>query len=101
MRNNERKGAWTLLIGVLLFGALVWGLGGRQMREDRASETAGDSTEEVKVISDSISVDSHRSNGKRSRRARRSARARSASKSSTSAAPTRDILADTIPSSCP
>lgn len=105
MRTNERKGAWTLLIGVLLFGALVWGLGGHQMREDRAREAASDQQQVVILASDSTADDVDNANGKRSRHARRSRASKksskrsasgSASNKSASSAPTRDILADTI-----
>lgn len=106
MRTNERKGAWTLLIGVLLFGALVWGLGGRQMREDRAREAASDQQQVVTLASDSTADDADNANGKR-RHARRSRASKksskrsasgSASTKSASSVPTRDILADTITS---
>ncbi len=100
MRTNERKGAWTLLIGVLLFGALVWGLGGRQMREDSAREATAESAEVTTISSDSTADNA---NGKR-RHARRSRASKKSSKRSASgsasnksaSAPTRDILADTI-----
>ena len=57
MRANERKGAWTLLICVLLFGALVWGLGARRMRED---EKLPAKVETLEMNADSVAGDDAR-----------------------------------------
>ena len=86
-----------------MFGALVWGLGGRQMREDRAREAASDQQQVVTLASDSTADDADNANGKR-RHARRSRASKKSSKRSASgsasnksaSAPPRDILADTI-----
>ena len=44
MQQNERKGAWTLFVAILIFGALVWGYGGYE--RDKARK------ESVKVTAD-------------------------------------------------
>lgn len=100
MRANERKGAWTLLICVLLFGALFWGLGGRRMRDSRNSTDY----EPVEItMSDSVSDDrgddSDGTSGKRGNTKRQSKKRKSKSSVQQEAgAPYRDILADTIAS---
>ncbi|MDE7115890.1 MAG: hypothetical protein K2O56_05655 [Muribaculaceae bacterium] len=100
MRSNERKGAWTLLVCVLLFGALFWGLGGRRMRESRNSKDY----EPVEItMYDSVSVasgvDSGGTSGKRKNVKRQSKKRKSKSSGQQAAdAPYRDILADTIAS---
>ncbi len=100
MRTNERKGAWTLLICVLLFGALFWGLGGRRMRDSRNSTDY----EPVEItMSDSVSDDrgddSDGTSGKRGNTKRQSKKRKSKSSVQQEAgAPYRDILADTIAS---
>lgn len=98
MRTNERKGAWTLLICVLLFGALFWGLGGRRMHQSRSNKdyepaeiTMSDSE------SDDRADDSDGTSGKRGNTKRQSKKRKSKSSGQQEAgAPYRDILADTI-----
>lgn len=102
MRTNERKGAWTLLICVLLFGALFWGLGGRRMHQSRSNKdyepaeiTMSDSDSE----SDDRADDSDGTSGKRGNTKRQSKKRKSKSSGQQEAgAPYRDILADTIAS---
>lgn len=110
MRANERKGAWTLLICVLLFGALVWGLGARRMREDGKLPAK---VETLDMNADSVAADDARGtasaaakrrtrNKKGSAKSAKSAKsgrsAKSGSRRDVSTAAVRDILSDTIPS---
>ena len=43
MQQKERKGAWTLFIAILLFGAIVWGYGGYERDKERKA------AEEIKL----------------------------------------------------
>ena len=101
MRANERKGAWTLLICVLLFGDLVWGLGARRMREDGKLPAK---VETLEMNADSVAADDARGTAsaaakRRTRNRKGSAKsAKSASRRDVSPAAVRDILSDTIPS---
>lgn len=97
MRQDERKGAWTLLIAVLVFGALVWGIGGRKFREDRRQAEERQETQISVMENPADSVNDRTSNGSSHKRKRR-ASDRSKANNSPSAATvaTRDILADTI-----
>lgn len=91
MRMNERKGAWTLLICILLFGALVWGLGNRKMRENAAEQQ----TEQEILFSPGDSVSDTVANSGKNKRECSAAKSPRAVK--TNEIHVRDILADTIP----
>lgn len=104
---------------MLLFGALVWGLGARRMRED---EKLPAKVETLEMNADSVAGDDargtasaatqrrtrNRNGSAKSAKSGKAARlsksaksgrsARSASRRDVSAAATRDILSDTIPS---
>ncbi len=99
MRSEERKGAWLLLIGVLVFGALLWGLGGRYARGGSVED---DVKTEMTVLSsgpDSISVKDttiveQRLKGRRSKKTKH----RKAERKYVQDTPVRDLLSDTIKS---
>ena len=101
MRQDERKGAWTLLIAVLVFGALVWGYGGKKFREDREAERQNQQTEmavlEAPADSTALKGIGKSASDKATRNKPSSSKDRSsASSSRSSSSPSRDILADTI-----
>lgn len=99
MRASERKGAWTLLICILILGALLWGLGGRRMV---TGNDPGQPQAEVIVLpSDSMAEKAAvgKEKGERHRKDRKPGghKRKGKGRSGSVHAPVRDILGDTIP----
>ncbi len=108
MRQDERKGAWTLLVAVLVFGAIVWGIGGRQFREDRmkAEENQDIEVNVIKNPADSTAnadkgVSKKKKDKNSSKKNKKSTRGSTGKKSSAAISSSRDILSDTIKNSKP
>lgn len=111
MQQGERKGAWVLFVAVLLFGALVWGLGGRMRRDEEKKEKERNEAKQqeyerqVAAESDSIAAAIEKAaiekaeadSMRKAERKTKSGKKDVASTSHTSAKPTRDILSDSIP----
>lgn len=94
MRQDERKGAWTLFVVVLLFGAVVWGIGGRKYREDRQRSEDKDNIGQqiIRQPADSVNNDVLKTKTKKSKKSASSVK----TKSSDADIPSRDLLSDTI-----
>lgn len=109
MRQEERKGAWTLLIAILIFGAMVWGYGGRKFREDKAKEQTEQTEQAIENVAaaetaesaDSIVSEKNVQNTKAvpwEAASKSSKKNKSENKKSVTTTSQRDILSDTIKS---
>lgn len=107
MRQEERKGAWTLLIAILIFGAMVWGYGGRKFREDKAKEETEMTEQAIENVTaaeteesaDSIGNEKNVQNTKaipQEAALKSSKKNKSGNKKTIATSSQRDILSDTI-----
>lgn len=100
MQQNERKGAWTLFVAILIFGALVWGYGGYERDKARKESVKVASEMPYKIVEkDSTEynkVKSERKRGKKdSNNVGKKGKGKVKSKDDSKEA-VRDILADPI-----
>lgn len=99
MRASERKGAWALLVCILILGALLWGLGGRRI--GTGNDPVQTQVEIIASPSDSMAEKTGvgKKKGGKHRKGRKSGghKRKGEDRSESVPAHVRDILGDTIP----
>lgn len=100
MQQNERKGAWTLFVAILIFGALVWGYGGYEREKARTESVKVTSEMPGKIVeTDSAEYHIDKSKNKRGKKENNKGGKRRKGKTKgkgDAKEPVRDILADPI-----